>query len=182
MNEIALHIYDIVQNSVRANAENVWLTIIEDDSVDELRVIIKDDGSGMSKEMAEGVKNPFFTTRTTRRVGLGISLFELAANQSNGYLTIDSIEGVGTTLMVVFQKSHINRSPMGNLPETIYLLSLGDINVIYEHTINGKTFNYNKAEVLEVLGEVPLQNYEVKLWLEDYIKQNLESISGVTEK
>lgn len=181
MHEIALHIYDIVQNSVRANAENVWLTILEDDSDDVLKITIRDDGSGMSKEVAEGVKNPFYTTRTTRKVGLGISLFELAANQSNGYLSIDSEEGVGTTLTVQFQKSHINRSPMGNLPETIYLLSLGEINVIYEHTINGKTFNYNKAEILEVLGDVPLQNYDVKLWIEDYIKQNLESISGITE-
>ncbi len=181
MNELALHIYDIVQNSVRANAENVWITINEDDTLNELKIIIRDDGSGMTQEVARQVRNPFYTTRTTRSVGLGISLFELAADQCNGFLSLNTELGVGTTLTAVFEKDHINRYPLGNMSETIYLLSLGDVNIIYSHTINGKTFNYTKAEVLEILGEVPLTNIDVKVWIEDYIEQNLERLSGNTE-
>lgn len=181
MNELALHIYDIVQNSVRANAENVWITINEDHSQNELMIRIKDDGSGMSEEVARKVRDPFYTTRTTRDVGLGISLFELAAEQCNGYLTLDTKLGVGTTLEVMFEHNHINRSPLGDMVETIYLLCLGDVNIIYSHTIDGNTFNFAKAEILEVLGDVPLTNIEVKAWLEDYIRQNLESLSGNTE-
>jgi anti-sigma regulatory factor (Ser/Thr protein kinase) len=176
MNELALHIYDIVQNSVRANATNVWITICEEFEKNELKIIIRDDGSGMSKEVAHQVRDPFYTTRTTRSVGLGISLLEMAANQCNGFLSLDTELGVGTTLTVVFEHNHINRSPLGDMAETIYLLSLGEVNIIYNHTINGKSFNYTKSDVLEVLGDVPLTNIDVKVWLEDYIKQNLESL------
>lgn len=182
MNELSLHIYDIVQNSVRANAKNIWIYINEDLEKNELVISVKDDGSGMTREMVENVKNPFFTTRTTRKVGLGISLLEMHAEQCNGYLMIDSKEGVGTILSVVFEHDHINRAPLGNMAETIYLLTLGESNIIYKHIINGNSFNYEKAELLEVLGDVPLTNLEVKSWIEDYIKQNLKSISGNTEK
>ena len=181
MNELALHIYDIVQNSIRANASSVWITILENTVKNEFKILIKDDGSGMSNEIALKVRNPFYTTRTTRDVGLGISLFEMAADQCNGFLSLDSEVGVGTTLTIVFEHDHINRSPLGDMAETIYLLSLGDVNIIYNHTINGKNFNYSKSDVLEVLGNVPMTNIEVKLWIEDYIKQNLESLSGNTE-
>lgn len=182
MNELSLHIYDIVQNSIRANAENVWIEVEENFVKNELMITIKDDGSGMSKEMVENVRNPFFTTRTTRKVGLGISLLEMNAEMCNGYLSLDSIEGVGTTLKVMFEHNHINRSPLGDMAGTIYLLSLGDVNINYKHIIDGKTFNYDKAELLEILGDVPLTNLEVKVWIEDYIKLNLKSLSGNTEK
>ncbi len=182
MNELSLHIYDIVQNSVRANAKNVWITVNEAIDKNELAITVKDDGFGMTREMVENVKNPFFTTRTTRRVGLGISLLEMHAEQCNGYLVIDSEENVGTILKVVFEYDHINRNPLGDMAETIYLLSLGDANIIYKHIVNGNTFDYDKSELLGILGDVPLTNLDVKLWIEDYIKENLKSISGNTEK
>ncbi len=182
MNELSLHIYDIVQNSVRANAKNVWIYIDEAIDDNKLVITVKDDGYGMTREMVENVRNPFFTTRTTRRVGLGISLLEMHAEQCNGYLMIDSEEGVGTILSVMFEYDHINRSPLGNMAETIYLLSLGDSNIIYKHNINGNTFDYDKSELLEILGDVPLTNLDVKLWIEDYINENLKSISGNTGK
>ena len=180
MNELSLHIYDIVQNSIRAEAKNVLITITEDDELNELKITIKDDGLGMNDEVLKKVKDPFYTTRTTRNVGLGISLFELAANQSNGFLSIDTEIGKGTTLTAVFQKDHIDRSPMGNLTESIYLLCLNEVNIMYKHIINGKSFSYDKAEVLEVLGSVPLTNTEVKTWLEDYINKNVKTISDFT--
>ena len=180
MNELSLHIYDIVQNSIRAEATNVLITIDENDILNELKISIKDDGLGMNDEVLKKVKDPFYTTRTTRGVGLGISLFELAANQSNGFLSIDTEIGKGTTVTALFQKDHIDKSPMGNLAETIYLLSLNKVNILYKHIINGKSFIYDKMEVLEVLGDVSLANIEVKSWLEDYIKKNINIMSGIT--
>jgi len=158
----------------------VFITITENDVLNELKITIKDDGRGMSKEVLRGVKDPFYTTRTTRNVGLGISLFELAADQSNGFLSIDTEVGKGTTMTVAFQKNHINRSPIGNIAETIYLLCLNEVNIIYKHIINGKSFIYDKADVLEVLGSVPLTNIEVKSWLEDYINKNINTLSEIT--
>lgn len=180
MNELSLHIYDIVQNSVRASADTVWINILEDDFANEFKIIIRDNGTGMSEEVMSKVRDPFFTSRKTRSVGLGISLFELAANQANGFLSMETELGVGTKLTVVFEKDNINRNPLGEIAETIYLLSLNEVNIKYHHKINSKSFEFNKSDLVEILGDIPLTNIEVKSWIEEYIKENIINISGDT--
>ena len=176
MKELSLHILDIVKNSVTADADHVWITITEDDS-NTLTIVIKDDGKGMNEELLASVQDPFTTTRTTRKVGMGIPLYRLAAEQTNGTLTIESTEGVGTTVTAVFHTNDLDCPPMGDLAGTVALLIQGSPWVDFElerKTPSGFYF-FSTEEVRDQLGsDIPLDEPEVFLWLDDYLR-DLES-------
>ena len=127
MREIALHLLDLAENSVSAGAKNITIAICEDQRADKLTTSIADDGRGMDAETVKKVIDPFYTSRTTRKVGLGIPLFKGAAEDCNGTLTIASTPGLGTTVTATFQHSHIDRMPLGNLPETFLGLTVGSV-------------------------------------------------------
>lgn len=122
MRDISLHILDIVQNSISAQGTSIAICIDEDIKRDALTLEIMDNGVGMDEQMIEEVTNPFCTTRTTRKVGLGLALLKASAERSDGYIDIDSKLGEGTQVRAVFKISHIDRPPLGSLSETLVTL------------------------------------------------------------
>jgi anti-sigma regulatory factor (Ser/Thr protein kinase) len=145
MRDISLHILDIAENSVKAGAKNIEIKIEENDNKDFLSIEITDDGQGMKQDMAEKVTDPFVTTRTTRKVGMGLPLLKASAEQAEGSLTIDSVLGKGTKIKAVFKLSHIDRKPLGNMTDTIIALVMfnSETNIKYIHKRNNKEFIFD---------------------------------------
>jgi signal transduction histidine kinase len=142
MEELSLHILDVVENSIAADASKIQIYISEDMENDLLVIEIKDDGRGMDSKTLKKVLDPFYTTRTTRRVGMGLSLLAQSAEESNGRFDIKSEVGIGTEIKAIFQYSHIDRKPMGDLKSTFIALltSYPEINFIYTHIDEDGTF------------------------------------------
>ncbi len=180
MKELSLHILDIAQNSVKAKASLIEITIEESVAEDIYRISIRDNGCGMSKEIFERVRDPFTTTRTTRKVGLGIPLLEAAAMQCDGKLDIRSQEGDGTVVTATFRHSHIDRAPLGDMPLTITTLVSGspEIDFLYTHIKDGAKFVFCTKDVREVLGEVPLDVPEVISWIEGTVREGLAELGA----
>lgn len=177
MNELSLHILDICENSIKAKATLVQLDIIEDTKMNLYQIIIKDNGTGMCEEILKTVSDPFYTTRTTRNVGLGISLFKLAAELAEGSLEIESTLGVGTTVTTTFKHNHIDRAPLGDISDTlIALITRGDSDIIYNHLYNGKEYQFSTIEVKEVLEGIPLNDTNIILWIKENIKEGLKDL------
>lgn len=179
MKELSLHILDIAKNSVKAKASLIKITVFEDVSENILTIEIEDNGCGMSPEFLKNVTDPFTTTRTTRKVGLGIPLFKIAAEQCGGKMQIFSKEGKGTTLRVHFEYNHIDRAPIGDMAGTMQTLISGspEIDFLYKHTKNGNEFILDTREMRKILGDVPLDSMEVVSWIYDYIKEGINSIN-----
>jgi anti-sigma regulatory factor (Ser/Thr protein kinase) len=183
MREIALHLLDIAENSVAANAHKINLTVCEDLHRDRLTASVTDDGKGMDAEMAAKVVDPFITSRTTRKVGLGIPLFKAAAEACTGGLTIQSEVGKGTRLEVDFQHSHIDRMPLGDLASTLLTLVVAypHIRWVFEYTAVAKKgspreqFIFDTQPILTELGDIPLTEPEVLAFLRETIE------SGITQ-
>ncbi len=179
MKELSLNILDIAMNSVKAKAENIGIFIEETDET--LCVTISDDGCGMSEEMVKSVTDPFCTTRTTRKVGMGIPLLKLAAEQTGGEFSIkssDRPDDHGTVTKAVFYKNHIDFTPLGDVISSITTLIRGapDIDWKFVHSKGNASVELDTKELRAVLGDVSLSNYEVIKWIEDYLKEGYESI------
>jgi len=151
MEDLSLHILDVVENSIAANASKIIIKIIEEKEKDLLVIEIKDNGRGMNEETINKVLDPFYTTRTTRRVGLGLSLLQQAAKESNGDFEINSKPGVGTEIKASFQDSHIDRKPIGDMNSTIVTLitSHPEINFIYEYQDEEDNYVLDSKEILK---------------------------------
>ena len=178
MNELSLHILDICQNSIKANATLIEI-IITDSAIDNIfKVEIIDNGSGMDEKTLSGVADPFYTTRTTRKVGLGISLFKMAAEMAGGNLEITSTLTRGTEVTAIFQKDHIDRAPLGDIEETLIILILNEsmIDVYYKHTFNEQTYTFDTREVRKVLDGIPFTDYNVIMWIKNNIKEGIINI------
>lgn len=175
MKELSLNILDIAENSVRAGAE--LTKIIIDETDDTITVAISDDGCGMTEEILRNVTDPFCTTRTTRKVGLGIPLLKLAAEQTGGRVDIVSRhegqypDSHGTTTTALFYKNHIDMTPLGDIAATVVTLIQCNphIDFLFCHTTPGKKVELDTRELREVLGDVPLNTVDVIMW----IKENL---------
>mgnify|MGYP000906037967 CR=1 FL=1 len=182
MKEISLHILDIVQNSIKAKASLIQLKVLENTFKNQLIITIEDDGKGMDKEFLEKVTSPFITTRTTRKVGLGISLLKAAAERCGGRFQIDSSIGIGTKVEACFQYNHIDRAPLGNMVETLIsiILSLGNnTELIYFHSYNDGEFNFDTREIRDILGDkVLITEGEVLDWIRNYMEEGLKKIYG----
>ena len=148
MEDLSLHILDIAENSITASAKRIEIRINEDYVKDLLTIEIKDDGKGMDEQMLKQALDPFFTTRTTRRVGLGLSLLAQAARATDGDLVLDSRNGKGTTVRASFRLNHPDRQPMGDILETIRTLVAGhpEIDFLYEHRKNDTTYRFDTRE------------------------------------
>lgn len=173
MKELSLHIIDIVQNSIAAGAKLVTVSVIEDIPEDKMVIEITDNGCGMSEEFVKKVTDPFTTGRKTRRVGLGIPLLKLAAESTGGNLTIDSEPGRGTNVRAVFGYSHIDRQPLGDMADTMLglVVSHYELDFIYSHRIDDKTFEFDTREIKKVLGGIPFSEPEVYQWISGYIRE-----------
>lgn len=173
MKELSLHLLDVAKNSVTAGAAHVSISL-EEDAGGWLTLTIADDGRGMAPEFLARVTDPFTTTRTTRKVGLGLPLLRLTAEQTGGSLSIDSTPGVGTTLTARFQRRHLDCPPLGDLPGAVTLLIQGspDVELTYRHTTPRGEAALSTAELREVLGgEVSLAEPEVFAWIQDYLTE-----------
>lgn len=179
MKELSLHILDIAKNSVKAKASLIEIIVTEDEEKNFLSIGINDNGSGMTEEFLQRVRDPFSTTRTTRKVGMGIPLFEAASVQCGGKLDITSEVGVGTKVLATFQYDHIDRAPLGDMTGTMKTLIWGspEIDFLYRHEKNGQEFILDTRELKNVLGGVPLDTPDVLEWIEGYIKEGLDGIS-----
>lgn len=184
MKEIALHLLDISENSVAAQASNISITVCEDLANDRLKASVKDDGSGMDAEMVKQVADPFFTSRTTRKVGLGIPLFKEAAEACNGSLCILSAPGKGTTLEVDFQRSHIDRMPLGDLSGTFLTLVVANPQVhwIFRYEIIlpdgtlGSAYEFDDRPIKEELQDISLSEPDVLAFLRGAIDEGIMEV------
>ena len=176
MRELSLNVMDVAQNSVRAKASLVTITVDESDKDDFLDIYVKDNGCGMTKEQVESVIDPFYTTRTTRKVGMGIPLFKMAAEQTGGGLEIESETGVGTSVRATFKTDSVDFTPLGDIASTVQMLITmnTDRDFVYKHKVNEKEFVCDTRELKAILGDVPLDTYEVSQWLKDFITENTE--------
>ncbi len=180
MRDISLHLMDIVQNSITANAKLVEISMVIDSEKDTLCVTIADNGKGMSKELLERVESPFTTTRTTRKVGLGIPLFKEGALISGGSFHIESALGVGTTVCAVYGFSHIDRPPLGDVAGTLVLLVVSnpDIDFTFHAEYGGALYDMDTREVKQTLDGVPITELDVQQWLQDDLVQGIQDTFG----
>ncbi len=178
MRELSLHLLDIAENSVNAKAKNVTIFVLEDTRSDRLYLSIEDDGVGMSPEMVAQVTDPFVTTRTTRKVGLGLPLLKGAAEACNGYLKVQSTLGVGTRVEIEFQRSHIDRMPLGDLPATILSLTIGfpAIHWVIRYQVNDNEFVFDSEPIQRELEGIPLSDPAVLAFLKEYVETGVSEL------
>ena len=173
MKELSLNILDITENSVKAGATLTEISITE--SENKLVISIKDDGCGMSEDIVRSVVDPFYTTRTTRKVGMGVPLFKMAAEQTGGKLEIisDTGEDHGTTVTAYFYKDHLDFTPLGDVISTVTTLIQGhpDTDFLFTHRIDDKEIRLDTRELRAVLEGVPLNTYDVLEWIRGYLEE-----------
>ncbi len=178
MKELSLHILDLLENSIKAGASLIEVTVLEERESDRMTITIKDNGCGMSPEMVSHVLDPFVTTRTTRKVGLGLPLFAAAARHCEGDLTISSKVGEGTVVVATFKRSHIDRAPLGDIAEAITtaLLKPGHYDVVYRHQVDDDNLEFDTRDIRKVLGDIPLSTLEVQSWMRESIDSAEQSL------
>lgn len=178
MRELSLNILDICENSLRAKATEVRVDV--DVSQQTIAISVVDNGCGMTAEFLAKVTDPFTTTRTTRKVGLGLPLIKMEAEMSGGTFDITSAVGKGTTVTTTFLRDHIDRPPMGNLGETITALmpDLGNTRLIFSYRANGQEFVLDTDEVKAQLQGVPIDAPEVLVFLRELTNDNITTING----
>ena len=180
MQDLSLHILDLVQNSISAMADTVDISIIEDAEKDWLSIKIQDNGRGMESQVLDVVTDPFYTTRTTRKVGLGLPLFKAAAEGCGGKFNITSTPAVGTCVEASFVLSHIDRPPFGNLADTLITIILcnPDITLIYNHKTNYGFFRLDTGEISDRIAGIAINHPDVIDWIKSYIVEGLNEING----
>ena len=182
MRDLSLHILDLMQNSIRAQAKVVSLSVLLDEQ-GILSIIIEDDGTGMSEELLSRVMSPFATTRTTRKVGLGVPLFKMSAEQTGGRFSIESELGRGTQTRAEYVKSHVDMTPLGDINSTVSILIRcnPDIDFVFTRTTDNGTFTLDTRELREVLQGVSLDTPDVVEWIEQFLEEQTENICGGAE-
>lgn len=177
MKELSLNILDIAENSLKAGALLTKIEIAEDETT--LSLTITDDGTGMSEEILKSVENPFYTTRTTRKVGMGIPLLKLEAEQTGGsfkissnYIETDPVNH-GTQVCAVFYKKHIDFTPLGDVASTLITLIQGHPNrdFLYNHTYKNKSVVLDTREIKSQIEEIPINTFEVLEWIKQFVEE-----------
>jgi anti-sigma regulatory factor (Ser/Thr protein kinase) len=183
LRELSLHLLDIAENSVNARAKNIDILVSEDSRSDRLTMMITDDGIGMDAETAARVTDPFVTSRTTRKVGLGLPFLKMAAESCGGFLTLESKKGVGTRVKVEFQRSHIDRMPLGDLSGTLLSLLIGfpQVHWVYTYRGNDLEYRFDDAEIKKELAGIPLSEPAVITCLREMIDDGIQAIQPVSE-
>ncbi len=180
MPEISLNVLDVAENSIRAEAKLVQILVTVDPDRDQLTIQIIDDGKGMTEEQVAKVTDPFFTTRTTRKVGLGIPFFKLAAEAAGGSFQIKSVPGDGTEVTAVFGLSNIDRMPLGDISSTIHTLIVYNpqTDFYYRYSYGSSAFELDTRQIKEILGGVPLDTPEVSAYIKEYLEENKSETDG----
>ena len=180
MKELSLNLLDVAKNSVSAGATRIDLTLHEDRE-GWLTILIADNGRGMSPDFAAQATDPFATTRTTRKVGMGLPLYRMVAEQTGGSLDIQSTEGLGTDVTARFNRRHLDCPPLGDLAGTVALLIQGspDIRWEYRHTTPKGEASLSTEELKSVLGnDISLAEPEIFAWIEDYLSEQEAQLEG----
>jgi hypothetical protein len=180
MKDLSLHILDIVQNSISAKATFIEINIEESHDANTYFVRIKDNGKGMSQEMLEKVTDPYVTSRTTRKVGLGLPLLKMNAERTGGHLRISSEEGKGTEVEALFIYNHIDRLPLGDMAGTIVILASANptIEFVYTHTVDNEQYIFDTREIKEALDDVAINDIHIFKYLKEMINENLQEIKA----
>jgi hypothetical protein len=171
MEDLSLHILDIAQNSIRAGAAAVAVEVVEDEAANLLSFAVRDDGRGMTEEELSRLPDPFFTTRETRRVGLGIPLLKQTAEQAGGGLAVTSAPGKGTAVEARYELRHIDTPPLGDLAATVWTLVVLNpkVEFRYVHRRDGRRFELDTAELKKLLSATKLGLPRVARALRQYI-------------
>ncbi len=178
MRELSLHIMDVIENGINAGATLITLIVSEDHKKNQLRITITDNGSGIPEGLLEKVLDPFYTTRTTRRVGLGLSLFREASRRCDGEFHVDSKDGIGTEVFASFRLDHIDMAPLGDMAGSLSCLIMGnsEVDFIYRHEVDGKSFEIDTRSIREELEGVPMNNPKVISSLTNTITESLREL------
>ena len=180
MKDLSLNVLDITHNSISAEASLIELEVAEENGT--ITITIKDNGKGIDPEMLETVTDPFTTSRTTRKVGMGLPLFKMAAEQTGGSLEIESTIGIGTKVQAIFYSSHIDCPPLGDMAASVAMLAgaLKDgSDLVYTRSIENSSFAFDTRQIKEVLGEgISLAEPAVQDWIREYITQQEDAIKG----
>jgi hypothetical protein len=179
--EISLHILDVVENGLAAGADLIEIDLEKDEDRDLLCIVISDNGKGMRPEEVSNVTNPFFTSRTTRRVGLGLPFLKMAAEQCDGYFNIESQIGRGTRVEVAFKLSHWDRAPLGDMAGTLLSLIVGrsDVDFIYRQKSKDDDFTLDTRDIKAAIEDIPLSDPDVLTFLRDNIREGLAELGGI---
>ena len=185
MRELSLHILDLLENALGAGAGRVEVRIQEDPATDRLTIVVQDNGRGMDTGTVQRALDPFFTTRTTRRVGLGLPMLTAASRQCDGDVTLESVPGRGTKVTATFRHSHLDRAPLGNMPDTLlaFLLS-GDgerPQLHYQHRVSDRTFDLDTAAIQAKIGAISLSYPPLRDWLHEYIAEGEAKLASSGE-
>lgn len=177
MRELSLHLLDIAENSISAKAQNITIEVIEDLRTDLLQLSVQDDGCGMTPEMAASVVDPFVTSRTTRKVGLGIPLLKEAAELCNGSFQLTSKVGEGTFIEVKFQHSHIDRMPLGDLSATLLHLLVANpgIHWVFKYRYNDRDFIFDDGPIKKEIEGLPLSEPSILNCLREMLQSGIEN-------
>lgn len=180
MTELSLNVLDIAQNSIRAGSTLIEVTIAISTPLETLTITIKDNGCGMTKDQLLTITDPFYTTRTTRRIGLGIPFFKYAAESCGGDFSITSKEGVGTTVIASFLLNHIDRMPLGDITATMHtLITLNyKLDFLYTYIIDHKHFTLDTREFKKILGDVSFATPEVSTYIKEYLTEGKQDVDS----
>lgn len=181
MRELSLNVLDIAQNSVSAQATLIEIELAESTQTHQLSISVRDNGKGMTKQQLENVRDPFFTTRTTRKVGMGIPLFKFAAEMTGGSFSIESEVGKGTVTTALFKTDHLDFTPVGDMTSTMITLITMNLHIdfVYKRIIDNKEFTLDTRQLKEILGDVPLNEPDIVMWITDYINENTKQLTEV---
>lgn len=183
MKELALHILDIAENGIQAGATCIHIQVHEARSDNLLRIVVQDNGHGIAPENIPRLTDPFVTSRTSRRVGLGLPLLEDAARRCDGRLTIESETKKGTTVTAWFRYDHIDRAPLGDLAATVAALVAGhpEIDFVYSHTIDGQSFQHDTRQLRNTISGAPETSIGLARMMSRSIHRSLEGLNRRTE-
>lgn len=179
-----MNVMDITQNSISAGAGLIQISVEEDSSRDRMWITVEDNGCGMTEEQLKSVVDPFYTTRTTRKVGLGIPLFKMEAEMTGGAFSIESRKGHGTKLTAEFVPSHVDMIPLGDIGGVIHLLVTcnPDRDFVFLRRKDQREFILDTRELREILGEdAPLNSPEVSQWIREYLEEHIQDLEGGNE-
>ena len=180
MLELSLHVLDIAENSTRAGAKEVLISIKEDPNSDMLSLEVKDNGRGMNEEARMKALDPFFTTKKVRRVGLGLPMLAQAAERTGGRLILESEEGSGTRVVAEFRLGHLDRQPLGDIASTMVALIAGnaDVDFVYRHQKGDRSFTLDTREIKEQIEDVPIGHVQVLQFIRKHIEEGLREIGA----
>lgn len=178
MKELSLHILDVVENSFKAEATLVTVKLFENTEKNEINIFIRDNGRGMSREVLENVINPFFTTRTTRKVGLGLSLLKATAERCNGGFSISSELGAGTEVEAHFERNNIDLPPIGDFATTIVSLIGNSYNcdILLVRKLDKKEYKLDTREIKKTLECEDLNEVDILMWIKEYLKEKEDNL------